>query len=400
MTSRADGGLPSEEAPGKEAAPQGGRLLSRRGGAARRGRYHAPVDHVARRRRLAVRLPDLGIDALLVTRPVNVRYLTGFTGSNGQLLLGADGARFFTDPRYDEQSRREVPDLPRQTYPRDFPVVLARACAEAGVRRLGFESAGVTYRTFQELGRPGEVELVAVGDEVEALRRAKDPQELALVEQAQAITDEAFERVLGKLVEGVTERQVGFELEQSMRAAGAERVGFDPIVAFGESAAEPHHRPSDRPLGRGDVVKIDFGCVVEGYHSDMTRTVAFGEPPPRLREVHEVVRRAQQAGVDALRAGVRGGDADEAARAVIREAGYGDRFGHSLGHGVGLEIHEDPKLRSGEEEPVPEGAVVTVEPGVYLPGLGGVRIEDMVVVTAGGCRSLPRSPRELLVLPT
>jgi Xaa-Pro aminopeptidase len=190
---------------------------------------------------------------------------------------------------------------------------------------------------------------------------------------------------VGKLVEGITE-------------LGAERIGFDSIVAFGEAAAEPHHRPTDRPLRRGDVVKLDFGCVVDGYHSDMTRTVAFGEPDGRIREIHGTVLRAHLAGIDVVRAGVTGAGADAAARAVIRQAGYGDRFGHGLGHGVGLEIHEGPSLRSDGEDVLPAGAVVTVEPGVYLPGVGGVRIEDMVVVEERGSRPLPQSPKELLIV--
>ncbi len=183
-----------------------------------------------------------------------------------------------------------------------------------------------------------------------------------------------------------------------MREAGADAVAFDTIVAFGENAAEPHHRPTDRALRRGDLVKMDFGCVVAGYHSDMTRTVAFGDPGPELREVYQVVREAQAAGRAALEAGVRASEADEAARRVIREAGYGERFGHSLGHGVGLEIHEGPTLRDRSEDVLPEGAVVTVEPGVYLPGTGGVRIEDAVIVEADRCRPLPRTSKDLVVL--
>jgi Xaa-Pro aminopeptidase len=175
-------------------------------------------------------------------------------------------------------------------------------------------------------------------------------------------------------------------------------VAFDTILAFGENSAEPHHRPVERALSHGDLVKVDFGCVVSGYHSDMTRTVAFGEPSARLREVYEVVRRAQQAGVEAVRAGVACAEVDRATREPIHAAGYGEEYRHSVGHGVGLEIHEQPWLRQGNDEPLPEGAVVTVEPGVYLEGEGGVRIEDMVEVTADGGVVLPRTPKELMVL--
>jgi Xaa-Pro aminopeptidase len=355
------------------------------------------VDHLSRRRRFTERFDGLDVDAALVTHRVNVRYLTGFTGSNGQLLATREGGVFFTDSRYDEQSRREVPDLRRVIYARKLAPALDEAVRVEGATRVGFEATGLSYRSWRELDDLGW-DLVPLGEEVERLRWAKDPEELALIERAQEITDGAFERVIGKLAGGVTERQVAFELDAAMRELGAERVGFDTIVAFGENAAEPHHGPSDRPLGRGDVVKMDFGCVVEGYHSDMTRTVAFGEPPPELLEVHDLVRRAQLAGIEAVRAGTTGGDADEAARRVVRDAGRGERFGHSLGHGVGLEIHEGPGLRQGSEDVLPEGSVVTVEPGVYLPGLGGVRIEDMVLVEADGGRPLPRTARDLLVL--
>ena len=356
------------------------------------------VDHVARRRRLTERFDELGIEALLVTRRVNVRYLTGFSGTNGQVLVTPMGGTFLTDPRYEEQSRHEVPDLPTEIYAREVHRSVGELCRAQALRRVGFEAAGLTYRGWRRLEAEDGIEPIGVEDAVERLRWAKDADELRLIEGAQRITDEAFDRVTGKLVEGITERQTAFELEVAMRQLGAERIGFDAIVGFGESAAEPHHRPGDRPLRRGDVVKLDFGCVVEGYHSDMTRTAAFGEPDGRIRQVHDVVLRAHLAGIEAVRAGVTGGDVDEAARAVVREAGLGDRFGHGLGHGVGLEIHEGPSLRAQGHDVLPAGAVVTVEPGVYLPGVGGVRIEDMVVVEDGGSRPLPHSPKELLVL--
>ena len=363
------------------------------------------MDFRLRRDRLAARLPELGVEALLVTRLPNVRYLTGFTGSNGQVLVTAgDGTVFLTDGRYTEQSRREVPDLRRDSYSGgsggpDLAQACAQAARDAGVGRVGFESGGVTYRLYQQLASALDGgELVPVADEVEYQRWAKDEDEIELIERAQAITDESFERILAKLTEGVTEKDLALELEFTMRQNGAEALSFDSIVAFGESAAEPHHHPADRPLRMGDVVKLDFGALFEGYHSDMTRTVALGEPSAELREIHAVVARAHRAGIDAVRAGVPGGTPDSAAREIVREAGYGDGFGHSLGHGVGLEIHEGPTLRANSLDVLPAGTVVTVEPGVYVPGLGGVRIEDMVEVTDEGCRIIGTSTRELVVV--
>ncbi len=356
------------------------------------------MDHASRRSRLHHRPGALGLDAVLITRLVNVRYLTGFTGSNGQLLAVPGRGVFFTDSRYEEQSRREIQDLRRVIYPQKLAPALAEAAETEGVRRIGFEAGGMTYRTWRELAAVDGIELEPLEEEVERLRWAKDPEEIALLERAQEVADAAFDRVIGKLAEGVTERQVAFELDLAMREIGAERVGFDTIVAFGESAAEPHHGPSDRALRRGDVVKMDFGCVVGGYHSDMTRTVAFGEPDPRLRDLHDLVLRAQLAGIEAVRAGITGREVDRASRSMIEEAGLGERFGHSLGHGVGLEIHEGPTLRTGSEDVLPAGAVVTVEPGVYVPGLGGVRIEDAVAVDERGGRPLPRTTKDLLVL--
>jgi Xaa-Pro aminopeptidase len=355
------------------------------------------VNHGARRRTLASRLEDLGVDAFLVTRLPNVRYLTGFTGSNGQLILTAEDAIFLTDGRYGEQSRREAPNVRRAVYTGEFIGAFTEACSDLGVDRLAFESAGLTYKTYRELSDIGR-ELVHTEQEVERLRWVKDQQEIDRLNQAQALADDAFDLITHKLVEGMTERDAALELDMSLRRAGAENVAFETIMAFGENAAEPHHHPSGRSLQRGDIVKMDFGCVVDGYHSDMTRTVSFGDPPAHLLEVYDVVQAAQQAGVDAVRGGVSGAEADEASRSVIRDAGYGDKFTHSLGHGVGLEIHEGPTLRAGGKDEVPEGAVVTVEPGIYLEGVGGVRIEDMVEVRSDGCRVIPTTTKELIVL--
>ena len=350
-----------------------------------------------RRAKLASRLDELNADAFLISRLPNVRYLTGFTGSNGQLILTASDSVFLTDGRYDEQSRRQVPDVRRVVYTGEFIRAFSEACSDLGVGRVAFEAAGLTYKTYRDLSGNGR-DLLPTDQEVERLRWVKDAEEIARLNEAQALADDAFDLITHKLVEGITERDAAFELDMSLRQAGAENVAFDTIMAFGENAAEPHHRPADRSLQRGDIVKMDFGCVVGGYHSDMTRTVSYGDPPARLREVYDIVRAAQQAGVDAMRAGVSGGEADEAARGVIRDAGYGSSFSHSLGHGVGLEIHEGPTLRASGKDVVPEGAVVTVEPGVYLEGVGGVRIEDMVEVGRDGCRVIPQTPKELIVL--
>jgi Xaa-Pro aminopeptidase len=354
------------------------------------------VDHGLRRARLASRLVELGSDGFLLTRLPNVRYATGFTGSNGQVLITPDGAPFFTDGRYTEQARHEVPDLERITYVDGFVESVVAAARSLGVGRLGFESDGLTFRTYEQLRAAAKgIELVPVSGEVERQRWVKDPDELAALERAQGATDEAFDAVLARLRDGVSERELAFELEAEMRRAGAERPGFDTIVAFGEHAAEPHHEPTGRTLSRGDVVKMDFGGLVDGYHADMTRTVAFGEPPDRLRDVHDLVRSAQQAGIDAVRVGATGAEVDAAARSVIEAAGLGEHFTHGLGHGVGLEIHEGPRLGRGSDDALPAGAVVTVEPGVYLPGVGGVRIEDMVEVTEQGGRALPRAGKDL-----
>lgn len=348
---------------------------------------------------MAARLAELEVEGLFVTRLPNVRYLTGFTGSNGQLVLtaGSGQARLLTDGRYTVQSAREAPDVERRIYSDDLPGEFGKACADLAVGRVAFESHGVTHEQYVRLSG-GPATLVPTVGEVEAIRWVKDPGELEMLRAAQSAADASFLAVLERLDEGVSERQVARLLEDGMRDAGADGPGFETIVAFGPDAAEPHHQPVARELRRGDVVKMDFGAIVGGYHSDMTRTVAFGDPGGTLREVHDVVRRAQAAGIQAVRAGVTSAEVDAAARGVVEEAGYGRAFSHGLGHGVGLEIHEGPFLRAGGQDVLPEGAVVTVEPGVYLEGVGGIRIEDMVEVTAAGSHPMPTSGRELMIL--
>ncbi|MEX1047090.1 MAG: Xaa-Pro peptidase family protein [Actinomycetota bacterium] len=354
------------------------------------------MDYALRRDSVAARLPELGVDALLVTHLPNVRYLTGFTGSNGQVLVAPSEGVFFTDGRYTEQSRREVPDLERIIYSKDFPEVLAAAGKRVGAGEIGFEAHHVTYKTFEEISKA--VSLRPVGDELGRIRWTKDADELALIARAQEITDKALENLLTTLSEGMTEREAARVLDRAMEDLGAEATAFETIAAFGENTAEPHHSPTGRPLKAGDIIKLDFGALYEGYHSDMTRTMVLGEPPQELTAIFEVVKASQEAGIAAVRAGISGGEADAAARRVIEDAGYGECFSHGLGHGVGLEIHEGPTLRSGGSDVIPAGAVVTVEPGIYVSGLGGVRIEDIVEVLDGGCKPLPSSTKELVVL--
>ncbi len=358
------------------------------------------MDHHLRRTTLAERLSDHEVDALLVTGLTNVRYLTGFTGSNGQALVAGAESVFFTDGRYTEQSRHEVADLHRVTYPAPFGEALAVETTRLGIRRLGFEAHHVTVASHERLAQALRgVELIACDELVERVRWVKDEEEIGLLNSAQSVTDQAFDDVLETLAVGVTEQQVARQLEALLRRDGADGLSFESIVAFGENAAEPHHEPNHRPLEEGDIIKLDFGALFGGYHADMTRTVAFGQPATELRKIHDTVRQAQQAGIDAVREGVTGEDVDAAARDVIASAGYGDAFTHGLGHGVGLDIHEGPRLgREFAEHTLPSRAVVTVEPGIYVPGLGGARIEDMVEVTPDGCRVLGNASRELIEL--
>jgi Xaa-Pro aminopeptidase len=350
----------------------------------------------ARRERLAALLPD-DVDALLVTNLVNVRYLTGFTGSNGAVLVGRHGmAAFATDGRYLIQAAEEVPDL-EVVDARPVALGLVEWATAVGLRRLGIEPADVTLGLHSAMVERAadSLELVVVGPLVEGLRWIKDPGELEALERACAITGAAFTDVVGRLKPGVSERDVEWWLRETMRDHGADGLAFDSIVAFGPNSAIPHHEPSDRLLTRGDLVKLDFGARYRGYHADMTRTVVVGSPADWQVELHATVLEVQQGCLAAATVGSSPRELNDMARTGIEAAGH--QFVHGLGHGVGLEIHERPMLgaRSDTAELL-DGTVVTVEPGIYLPDRGGVRIEDTVSVEAAGPRPLTPSPRELL----
>jgi Xaa-Pro aminopeptidase len=346
---------------------------------------------------------------MLVTDLVNVRYLSGFTGSNAALLVFADdrGAVLATDGRYRTQAALQAPDV-EVAIERACGPYLAERAAAAGVRRLGFESHVVTVDGHVALAAAlpdaGSTELVRASQTVEALREIKDAGEVALLRLACEAADAALADLvmLGGLRPGRTEREVGRELEALMLDHGADGVSFETIVATGANSAIPHHRPTDAELATGDFVKIDFGALVGGYHSDMTRTFVLGKAADWQLEIYDLVSAAQRAGRQALEAGATLADIDGAARGVIADAGHADHFGHGLGHGVGLQIHEAPGINATAAGTLLPGSVVTVEPGVYLPDRGGVRIEDTLVVpgkTPGNAPELlTRFPKELAIL--
>ncbi|ART70346.1 peptidase M24 family protein [Mycobacterium dioxanotrophicus] len=356
-----------------------------------------------RRERLRRRLEAADLPAMLVTDLVNVHYLSGFTGSNAALLVRVDDETpvLATDGRYRTQAAAQCPDA---------EVIIERACAPClgrragadGVRRLGFESHVVTVDAYTALSKAAGdgVELVRAPGVVEALREIKDAGEIAILRLACEAADAALTDLVarGGLRPGRTERQVRNELEALMLEHGADGPSFETIVATGANSAIPHHRPTDAVLAAGDFVKIDFGALVAGYHSDTTRTFVLGQAAQWQRDIYELVATAQQAGCEALAPGMSLSAVDAASRQVIADAGYAENFGHGLGHGVGLQIHEAPGINATAAGTLLAGAAVTVEPGVYLPDRGGVRIEDTLVVGETAPELLSRFPKELAIL--
>jgi Xaa-Pro aminopeptidase len=352
-----------------------------------------------RAERLIGLMSEQGLDLLLVTALVNVRYMTGYTGSNGLAVVGRDTRVFVTDFRYVEQAAEEVdPSYERRQDQNDLFGRLGEVLP-GGELALGFDDANITVRQHAALRDlvPGRVALVAAGGLVERLRAVKGPEEIELIRTAARAGDAALARLLEHGFVGRTERQLADELELAMRELGADRPSFESIVAAGPHGALPHARPRDVNVQRGDMVVIDWGAEMGGYCSDCTRTIAAGEPSGEAREVYDLVLAAQLAGVQAIRAGAGGREVDAVARAVIDAGGHAEHFGHGLGHGVGAEIHEAPRLSTRSEDELQSGNVVTVEPGVYLPGEFGVRIEDLVVVSEDGCEILTGLTKELTV---
>jgi Xaa-Pro aminopeptidase len=361
-----------------------------------------PLDVAGRAGRVRARLASAGVDALLVTDLTNVRWLTGFTGSAGRVLLLADELVLVVDGRYGDQAIAQLAEhgveatvLVGTTQQAIVAHVEHRV---ASIGRLGVEAEHVTWAERDRLAAALAPELVATSKLVEAERRTKDDGELALMERAAAIASDALADVLPMLDGEPTERELALALDDRMRALGADGPSFDTIVASGPNAARPHHRPDDRRIRGGDSLICDFGALLDGYHSDMTRTALLGDVDPWLREAYAAVEIAQAAGVASVRAGLSGAELDAICRESLGAAGFGEWFTHGTGHGVGLLIHETPWATASSSDVLSVRDVVTVEPGVYRGALGGIRIEDTVVVTTDGCRPLTHTPKDLSCL--
>ena len=342
--------------------------------------------------------PEHGLEALVVTRPENRIYLSGFTGSTGVLVITKTTAYLLTDFRYLEQATAEAPDFQVVQHGRAFAETLRDTLQQAGITNLGFEKDVVSYQQYEEWRAKLNISLRPVNGLVEKLRAVKDARELAAIRTACQLADEAFHHILKVIKPGVSEQDLALELEFYMRQRGASGIGFDIIAASGVRSALPHGLASPKKLVTGELLTLDFGATVNGYNSDITRTVVIGLPTTRQQEIYGIVQAAQEKARQALRPGIKAGELDRLAREMISTAGFGEAFGHSLGHGVGRAVHELPTLAVDNETVLEPGMVVTIEPGIYLPGWGGVRIEDTVVVTATGGESLTNSPRELMTV--
>ncbi|MBB6448916.1 Xaa-Pro aminopeptidase [Geomicrobium halophilum] len=339
-----------------------------------------------------------GIDALLVESPTNRRYLTDFTGTAGAVLLTSEDAFFITDFRYVEQAKSQCEGFKVVQHGGAMSAEIKKILDSHNVKSLGFEKAYTSFQTYQLYQETFDAELVPVAGIVENLRLFKSESELKTIKKASEIADAAFSHILTYIKAGVREREVAHELEFFMREQGAESSSFDIIVASGERGARPHGVASDKKIEKGDLITMDFGAYYKGYCSDITRTVALGEPSEELRHIYDTVLSAQLKAVEQIKAGMTGIEADEIAREMINGKGYEGHFGHGLGHGLGMEVHEEPRLSPKGNLVLEPGMVVTVEPGVYIPGKGGVRIEDDIVITEDGNERLTTSDKDLKII--
>lgn len=350
-------------------------------------------------------LEEKGLDAAFIASPANIRYLSGFAGTDSYLYLSSKRQVILTDSRYTLQAEEEGKDCEVRTIKgeRVYGALLKELLEEDKVKRLGFEDGVMTWQLVKKLQEAagdkwGEERWVPLGEDLSLLRAVKDEGEIEKLARAEQIGDEAFSYILTQIKPGITELEIAAKLEYYMKSHGAQEKGFDTIAASGLHSAMPHAVPSEKVLEKGDFLTLDFGCKYQGYCSDMTRTVVIGKAGEKQKEIYKIVLEAQETALAGLRSGMTGAEGDALARKVIEEAGYGDYFGHGLGHSVGLEIHEKPALSPKDQTILRPGIIETVEPGIYIPGFGGVRIEDMTVITENGIKNLTSSPKELIEL--
>jgi Xaa-Pro aminopeptidase len=352
-----------------------------------------------RLKRIKEKIRDNNIEGLMVTNEINRTYLSGFNGSSGLLIITQDSNYLITDFRYFEQAIDQSPDCIVIKQKEGIYDAVKELVEDKGIKSLSFESTNISYDIFLEISdKLKNITLLPTKGLVEDLRSIKDPEEIEIIQKAVDIADNAFSHILNCIRVGVTEWEIATELEYYMKKQGAVKVGFDIIVASGARASLPHGRATSKVIQHGDFVKMDFGAVYNGYCSDITRTVVVGECSNKQKEIYNKVLEAQVKAIEGLKPGISGIEGDLIARNVITEGGYGERFGHGLGHGIGMEVHEKPRLAPKFENILVPGNVVTVEPGIYIPSFGGVRIEDIVVIEPTGCKVLTKSTKELIIL--
>lgn len=350
-------------------------------------------------KQIAAKLPEYGLDAMLVNSAPGEFYAVGFHGE-GIAVVTPEKTWYYTDSRYIEAASAQIAGAEVAMPPAgsSYKSLTQAIIDQCGIKKLGFEDAYLSMGAFLGWQDALSAELVPASDLLTALRAVKDQEELDAMREAQRITDEAFNAICKYIQPGMTEQEIGARLQYEMLCRGAERMSFDPIVASGPNGSKPHAIPSAKKVEQGEFITMDFGCVYGGYCSDMTRTVALGEPSEEMRKVYATVLEAQLKGIAAVKGGVTGAEVHEAGRKVIADAGYGDYFGHGFGHSLGIEIHEDPRFSPTWTQAVPTGATLSAEPGIYLPGKFGVRIEDVVMLTEDGCIDITNSPKELIIL--
>lgn len=353
-----------------------------------------------KRKELQELLLEAPYDALVLTSEVNRRYATGFHSTAGAVYLSDKQAVFYTDFRYVEAARAAITDFEVREIGvgRSYTVAINELIEQDGVRKVALEDETLTYAEYTKWATALHAAVMRLEDSVAHLRVTKEDEEVEKIVAAQRIAEQALEEVMNDIRVGVTEKEIAARLTYLMLHYGAENMSFDPIVVSGANSSKPHGVPTDKTIAAGDFVTMDFGCIVEGYCSDMTRTVAVGHVTEEMQHVYDVVLDAQLAGIACCKAGVSGREVDGAARRVIEAAGYGDAFGHGFGHGVGLEIHEAPTASSRADALLPAGSILTAEPGIYLPGKFGVRTEDMLYVIEDGCINLTEAPKTLRIL--